>query len=142
MSDYHLSLHPLGKVKTNQPHASQICIGVNKEAVAVRRSDLLWRKQNLDSRCCLQVFLRSLRCVSRIKNWLKLEVPAGKCTRTKPKVGIKICLIRHFREFCSFQIKYRKCCFQTKTVKLAAKIGNKIGSAILSVQVRNMNVHK
>ena len=28
MRDYHLSLHTLGKVKTNRPHASQICIGV------------------------------------------------------------------------------------------------------------------
>ena len=28
MRDYHLSLHELGKVKTNQPVASQICIGV------------------------------------------------------------------------------------------------------------------
>ena len=28
MCDYHLSLHALGKIKTNQPHASQICIGV------------------------------------------------------------------------------------------------------------------
>ena len=26
--DYHLSLQALGKVKTNRPHASQICIGV------------------------------------------------------------------------------------------------------------------
>ena len=28
MCDYHLSLHALGKVKTNRPRASQICIGV------------------------------------------------------------------------------------------------------------------
>ena len=28
MRDYHLSLHALGKVKTNRPRASQICIGV------------------------------------------------------------------------------------------------------------------
>ena len=28
MRDYHLSLHALGKVKTNGPRASQICIGV------------------------------------------------------------------------------------------------------------------
>ena len=28
MRDYHLSLHALGKAKTNRPHASQICIGV------------------------------------------------------------------------------------------------------------------
>ena len=28
MRDYHLSLHALGKVKTNQPRASQICIVV------------------------------------------------------------------------------------------------------------------
>ena len=28
MRDYHLSLHALGKVKTKQPRASQICIGV------------------------------------------------------------------------------------------------------------------
>ena len=27
MRDYHLSLHALGKVKTNRPRASQICIG-------------------------------------------------------------------------------------------------------------------
>ena len=30
--------------------------------------------------------------------WRKLESPAGKCTRTKPKVCVKICLIRRFRE--------------------------------------------
>ena len=28
MRDYHLSLHAFGKVQTNQPRASQICIGV------------------------------------------------------------------------------------------------------------------
>ena len=28
MRDYHLSLHALGKVTTNRPHASQICIVV------------------------------------------------------------------------------------------------------------------
>ena len=28
MCDYHLSLHALGKVKTNRPCASQICMGV------------------------------------------------------------------------------------------------------------------
>ena len=28
MCDYHLSLHALGKVKTNRQHASKICIGV------------------------------------------------------------------------------------------------------------------
>ena len=28
MRDYHLSLHELGKVKTNRPVDSQICIGV------------------------------------------------------------------------------------------------------------------
>ena len=28
MRDYHLSLHALGKVKTNRPRAFQICIGV------------------------------------------------------------------------------------------------------------------
>ena len=28
MRDYHLSLHALGKVQINRPHASQICIGV------------------------------------------------------------------------------------------------------------------
>ena len=28
MGDYHLSLHTLGKVKTNRPRVSQICIGV------------------------------------------------------------------------------------------------------------------
>ena len=29
------------------------------------------------------------------KSWCKLESPAGKCMRTKPKVGVKIRLIRH-----------------------------------------------
>ena len=53
----------------------------------------------LDSRCGLQVFLRSLRCVSRRKKkWRKLDTPAGKCTHTKPKVGVKIHLIWRFRE--------------------------------------------
>ena len=28
MRDYHLSIHALGKVKTNRPRASKICIGV------------------------------------------------------------------------------------------------------------------
>ena len=28
MHNYHLSFHALGKVKTNRPRASQICIGV------------------------------------------------------------------------------------------------------------------
>ena len=28
MCGYHLSLHALGKVKTNRPHVSKICIGV------------------------------------------------------------------------------------------------------------------
>ena len=44
MRDYHLFLHALGKVKTNRPRASQILhrcdyCPVNKDAVAVRRSD-------------------------------------------------------------------------------------------------------
>ena len=45
MRDYHLSLHALGKVKTNRPRASQICIGViivlsfKTATAAVRRSD-------------------------------------------------------------------------------------------------------
>ena len=38
--------------------------------------DLLWVKPNLDSRCRLQVLLRSWRRVSR-KKWSKLESPAG-----------------------------------------------------------------
>ena len=102
--DYHLSLHALGKVKTNRPRASQICIGViivlsiktqslcdvliGRELneitpTAIRRLDILWQtlghrtsgdllifcggSQNLDSCCSLQVFLRSLRRVSRKK---------------------------------------------------------------------------
>ena len=44
MRDYHLPLHALGKVKTNRPRASQICIVVNKYAVAVPYSD--WPRAN------------------------------------------------------------------------------------------------
>ena len=32
------------------------------------------------------------------KIWRKLESPVGKCTHTKPKVGVNIHLIRHFQE--------------------------------------------
>ena len=43
MRNYHLSLQSLRKVKTNRPRASKICsrnyCPVNKDAVAVRRSD-------------------------------------------------------------------------------------------------------
>ena len=35
---------------------------------------------------------------------LELEFTAGKCTRTKPKVGVNIHLIRHFRELLSRSI--------------------------------------
>ena len=60
-------------------------------------SDLLWRKI-LDSCCGLQVW--SLRRISR-KKMQKLESSAGKFTHTKSKVGVKIRLIRRFRELCS-----------------------------------------
>ena len=107
MRDYHLSLHALGKVKTNRPRASQICIvviivlSINTQSLC---DILIGRELNeitptaadwtfydkpwgiglaaifrsLDSCCRLQVFLRSLRRVSRKKNWRKLESPAGK----------------------------------------------------------------
>ena len=61
MRDYHLSLHALGKVKTNRPRASQICIGViivlsikavNKDAVAERHSD--WPRAKWDHTYCLR----------------------------------------------------------------------------------------
>ena len=112
MRDYHLSLHALGKAKTNRPRASQICIGVfivlsiEKQSlcdILIGRElneitptddlDILWQTlghrisgdplifcggSQLDSRCRLQVFLRSLRRVSKKKNWRQFESPAGK----------------------------------------------------------------
>ena len=39
------------------------------------------------------------------KNWRILESPAGKCTRTKPKVGVKLRLIQRFRELCGGFVK-------------------------------------
>ena len=36
------------------------------------------------------------------KKWRKLESPAGNCMHTKPKVGVKLRLISHFRELCNY----------------------------------------
>ena len=46
----------------------------------------------------------------------------------------------HFVDFYPNK-KNRKCLFQTKTAKINAKILDKIMSAILTVQVRNMNAY-
>ena len=55
------------------------------------------------------------------KNWRKLESQAGKCTRTKPKLGVKIRLIRRFRELCNPLI-----CLKTlrSVAKNQARLGN------------------
>ena len=42
MRDYHLSLHALGKVKTNRPRASQICIGVTIVLSIKTQSPSFW----------------------------------------------------------------------------------------------------
>ena len=42
----------------------------------------------------------------KLGQWHKLESPAGKCKRTKPKVCVKICLIRRFRELWNWQMTF------------------------------------
>ena len=134
MGDYHLSLHTLGKVKTNQPHASQICIGViivlsikrqwkcdiliggelnEITPTANGRLDILWQTLGIrlaaifwsfvtEAKFGLQLsssgVFKEFETRQQKKNWRKLESPAGKVGVQNPKVGVKICLIRRFRE--------------------------------------------